>query len=127
MVVEPRIDPDSIYLGSGVRCEWGESGEHLLDIGAEVVAPNFHPRVADAGAVERPLVKMRVVVSEGVCKVAAVNVILIPAQQSYSLDQKLYLPIRVIAVSLFMVVIVTDLICFCRLLIFCFEPLVHLV
>ena len=82
MVVETRIDPDSFNLGSGVRCEWGESGEHLLDISSQQVAPNFHSRVADAGAVEGPLVQVWVVMSEGVGKVAAVNVILVPAKQS---------------------------------------------
>ena len=82
MVVETRIDPNPFNPWSGIRCEWCESGEHLLDIGAQEVSPDFHPGIANAGAVEGPLVQMRVVVSEGVGKVAAVNVILIPAKQS---------------------------------------------
>ena len=88
MVVETGIDPDSFNLGSDIRCEGGESGEHLLDIGAEEVAANFHPRVADAGAVEGPLVQVGVVMSQGVEKVAAVNVILVPAQLIMSRQNK---------------------------------------
>ena len=42
MVVETGIDPDSFNLGSDIRCEGGEGREHLLDIGAEEVATNFH-------------------------------------------------------------------------------------
>ena len=84
MVVETCIDPDPFNSGPGVRCEWGESGEHLLDIGAEEVAPNFHPWVGDTGAIEGPLVQMRVVMAESVGEVAAVNMILIPASYSYS-------------------------------------------
>lgn len=82
MVVESCIDPNPFNSGSAIRCEWCESGEHLLDVGAQEVSPNFHPGIPNAGTVEGPLVQMRVVVAEGVCKVAAVNVILKPAKQS---------------------------------------------
>ena len=88
MVVETCIDPDSFNPGSGVRCEGGESFEHLLDICAEEVATNFHPGIAHTGAVEGPLVQVGVVMSQGVCKGAAVNVILKPAQKSHFEDLK---------------------------------------
>ena len=42
MVIETRIDPDSVNPGPDIRCEGGEGGEHFLDIGAEEVATNFH-------------------------------------------------------------------------------------
>ena len=86
VVVESCVDSNPFYPRSSVWCKRGEGSEHILDIGAQEVAPDLHPRVGHAWAVEGPLVKMGIVVAKGVVEVAAVNVVLKPEKKTCRQD-----------------------------------------
>ena len=87
VVVESCVDSNPFYPRSSVWCKRGEGSEHILDIGAQEVAPDLHPRVGHAWAVEGPLVKMGIVVTKGVVEVAAVNVVLKPENNTSWLNR----------------------------------------